>query len=59
MLLLDEVSAHLDATRRAALLGEIDALGAQAWVTGTDPQAFEFWTKTAQFLRLDAGAVLD
>ena len=36
LLLLDEVAAHLDARRRAALFEEIVALGAQAWMTGTD-----------------------
>ena len=38
LLLLDEIAAHLDAERRAALFDEIDALGAQAWMTGTDAQ---------------------
>lgn len=40
LLLLDEVAAHLDAERRAALFGEILALGAQAWMTGTDAAVF-------------------
>ena len=40
LLLLDEVSAHLDADRRAALYDEICALGAQAWMTGTGPELF-------------------
>src|SRR6056297_1941612 len=40
ILLLDEVAAHLDATRRAALYDEICALGAQAWMTGTGPELF-------------------
>jgi DNA replication and repair protein RecF len=34
--LLDEVAAHLDALRRAALADEIAALGLQAFLTGTD-----------------------
>lgn len=41
LLLLDEVAAHLDARRRAALFDEIVALGAQAWMTGTDLSLFE------------------
>ncbi|WP_424988058.1 DNA replication/repair protein RecF [Microbulbifer sp. S227A] len=41
LLLLDEVSAHLDADRRAALYDEICALGAQAWMTGTGPELFQ------------------
>ena len=40
ILLLDEVAAHLDARRRAALYDEIIALGAQAFLTGTGPELF-------------------
>ncbi|MFV0514364.1 MAG: DNA replication/repair protein RecF [Jhaorihella sp.] len=40
ILLLDEVAAHLDAGRRAALYDEICALGAQAWMTGTGAEFF-------------------
>ncbi len=41
ILLLDEVAAHLDADRRAALFDELHALKAQAWLTGTGPALFE------------------
>ena len=41
LLLLDEVAAHLDADRRAALYDEISALGAQAWMTGTETHLFD------------------
>jgi len=41
VLLLDEVAAHLDAGRRAALYDEICALGAQALMTGTEPGLFD------------------
>ncbi len=41
ILLLDEIAAHLDAMRRAALFEEIHALSAQAWMTGTDLSLFE------------------
>ena len=40
ILLLDEVAAHLDAGRRAALYDEVCGLGAQAWMTGTGPELF-------------------
>lgn len=40
VLLLDEVAAHLDADRRAALYGALAALGAQAFLTGTGPELF-------------------
>jgi DNA replication and repair protein RecF len=41
LLLLDEIAAHLDSVRRAALFEEIAALGAQAWMTGTDLSLFD------------------
>lgn len=41
IILLDEVAAHLDENRRALLYDEITALGAQAWMTGTDASLFE------------------
>ena len=41
VLLLDEVAAHLDKDRRLALYGEIAALDAQAWMTGTSAGLFE------------------
>lgn len=48
ILLLDEVAAHLDAGRRAALYDEVCALGAQAWMTGTGPELFEALGDRAQ-----------
>ena len=51
ILLLDEIAAHLDAARRAALAEEILALGAQAWMTGTDLSLFEaFGTQAETFV---------
>jgi DNA replication and repair protein RecF len=41
ILLLDEIAAHLDSVRRAALFEEIHSLSAQAWMTGTDLSLFE------------------
>lgn len=52
ILLLDEVAAHLDATRRAALYGEISALGAQAWMTGTGAELFAELGDRAQYLEV-------
>jgi DNA replication and repair protein RecF len=40
LLLLDEVVAHLDPDRRAALYEALDRIGAQVWMTGADPAAF-------------------
>lgn len=57
ILLLDEVTAHLDEARRAALFAEILHLGSQAWMTGTDMQAFAALVGHATFLRVDDGVV--
>lgn len=55
ILLLDEVTAHLDADRRAALFEEILRLGSQAWMTGTDQEAFSWLQGKARFWRVDEG----
>ncbi|WP_319825034.1 DNA replication/repair protein RecF [Thalassovita sp.] len=52
ILLLDEVSAHLDADRRAALYSELTALQAQAWMTGTGPELFTDLGPDAQYLEV-------
>ncbi|MBO9423206.1 DNA replication/repair protein RecF [Labrenzia sp. R4_1] len=41
VLLLDEVAAHLDPDRRAALFARLDALGGQVFMTGTDASLFD------------------
>jgi DNA replication and repair protein RecF len=58
MLLLDEVTAHLDVDRRAALFDELLRLGTQAWMTGTDHQAFSSLSGRAQFWRVEQGTVV-
>ncbi|MGZ8336459.1 MAG: DNA replication/repair protein RecF [Allosphingosinicella sp.] len=40
VLLLDEVAAHLDPSRRAALFERLAAAGGQVWMTGTEPDLF-------------------
>ncbi|SLN45147.1 DNA replication and repair protein RecF [Roseovarius litorisediminis] len=52
ILLLDEVAAHLDASRRAALYDEICALGAQAWMTGTGAELFTELGDRAQHIEV-------
>lgn len=52
ILLLDEVAAHLDAGRRAALYDEICSLGAQAWMTGTGPELFAELGARAQYIEV-------
>ena len=59
LLLLDEIAAHLDSERRAALFEEVVALGVQSWMTGTDAELFRPLAGRAQVLRVDDGAVLE
>lgn len=59
VLLLDEVAAHLDEARRAALFDGLTGLGAQAWYTGTDAATFAPLKGTARFFAVDDGQVLD
>jgi DNA replication and repair protein RecF len=58
ILLLDEVAAHLDQDRRAALLQEIAAMGAQSWLTGTEPALFAALDGAAQFFAISDAAVV-
>ena len=57
VLLLDEVIAHLDPARRAALFAELDALGAQAWLTGADAAVFAEIEAGADVLEVSPGQV--
>jgi DNA replication and repair protein RecF len=57
LVLLDEVAAHLDQTRREALFGEISRLGAQAWMTGTDRDLFAPIAQDAQILAVNRGII--
>ncbi len=54
ILLLDEITAHLDEARRGALFAAIAGLGAQAFMTGTGPELFE-GIDAARLLVEDAG----
>ena len=57
ILLLDEIGAHLDPLRRAALFDEIVAMGSQAWMSGTDAEAFSGLAERGQFFRVDEGRI--
>ncbi len=52
LLLLDEIAAHLDAERRAALFDQIRHIGCQAWLTGTDEMLFASLAGRARFFRV-------
>ncbi len=57
VILLDEIAAHLDGRRRAAMFDEIDALAAQAWMTGTDRAVFAPLDGKAKFFMVDQGVI--
>ena len=52
ILFLDEVSAHLDTERQNVLYEEILSLGAQACMTGTGKELFNYYGKRAEFLEV-------
>jgi DNA replication and repair protein RecF len=57
LLLLDEIAAHLDASRRAALFEALVRLDSQAWLTGTDAALFAPLRRHAQFLSVQDGTL--
>jgi len=59
LLLLDEVAAHLDAKRRAALFEVLAGLESQAWITGTDTALFAPLRGAARFLSVCDGALAE
>ncbi len=58
VLLLDEIAAHLDEDRRAALFDRLEGLGGQVWMTGTDPVLFEKIEHKAQFFDVQNAQIL-
>lgn len=57
ILLLDEAPAHLDAERRGALFDEIEALGLQAFMTGTERSLFSALEGRARFVHVVDGGL--
>lgn len=57
ILLLDEVAAHLDPSRRAALFDRLAASGGQVWLTGTETGPFETIGPSATWLTVAGGRV--
>lgn len=58
VLLLDEVSAHLDDKRRSALYQILTDIGTQTWLTGTGKNLFESLSETAQFFHVRDAQIL-
>lgn len=57
VLLLDEIAAHLDENRRAALFDLVDDLGGQTFMTGTDRTMFAALGDRARYLTVANGTV--
>lgn len=57
ILLLDEIAAHLDTGRRAALFNILDEIGCQTFMTGTEASLFASLAGRAQFLTVERGKV--
>jgi DNA replication and repair protein RecF len=57
ILLLDEVAAHLDPSRRAALFERLISAGGQVWMTGTEPGLFTSMGAQATRFRVVDGTV--
>lgn len=57
LLLLDEVAAHLDPLRRAALFERLRQGAAQVWLTGTELAPFEAIAEEAAVWRVSEGTV--
>ena len=57
ILLLDEIAAHLDPLRRAALFERLAGAGGQVWMSGTEPSLFAGIGEEATWLAVADGAV--
>ena len=57
LLLLDEVVAHLDPSRRAVLFSELTKLGAQVWMTGADPASFGEVGASGEIFEIESGRI--
>lgn len=57
ILLLDEVAAHLDDHRRAAMTEDLLDLGTQCFLTGTDASLFEAFARRSQSFHVEEGTL--
>jgi DNA replication and repair protein RecF len=57
LVLLDEIAAHFDPGRRAALFAALGAVGGQVFLTGADPAAFADLPEEAERFAVTPGAV--
>ena len=55
LVLLDEIAAHFDPSRRRALFDALDLLGGQVWMTGADASLFDDLVGRADLFAIEAG----
>jgi DNA replication and repair protein RecF len=55
ILLLDEIAAHLDPSRRGALYERLAGLSAQVWMSGADPAVFDPVASSAAWFEVTPG----
>ena len=58
ILLLDEISAHLDERRRSSLFELLENLESQIWMTGTESGAFSDILKIAEAYNISEGKIV-
>ena len=58
LILLDEIAAHFDPSRREALFSSLEQSGAQVWMTGADPTAFVHLHNRAEIFQVEQGKVM-
>ena len=57
ILLLDEISAHLDRARKTALFGLLGNMSVQAWMTGTEVEVFDGAGPSTVVYQVDHGTL--
>jgi DNA replication and repair protein RecF len=57
ILLLDEIAAHLDPLRRAALFERLASTGGQSWMSGTEAALFADMPGQAELFQVEQGTI--
>jgi DNA replication and repair protein RecF len=58
ILLLDEITAHMDNKRLANLFDQISDIGSQAWLTGTSPEFFSHISDKTDIFEINDGKLI-